>query len=143
MRKRSGSTGQRNKGLTKGYKLLPTLFIFLLILVWQGYVVLNKVPRFILPEPIMVLRALYEERSLLLTHTLVTLMEAAIGFGLSVLLSCLFGVVMGYFELVRRIFYPIFILSQTIPLIVMAPLFAIWFGFGLFPKILIVVLVCF
>ena len=50
---------------------------------------------------------------------------------------------MGYFKYVRMALYPIFVISQTIPLIILAPLFAIWFGFGFLPKVLIVVLMCF
>lgn len=122
---------------------MPTGIVMAVLVLWQIVVSVGDIPSYILPSPVMILKALYEERSLFLTHTLATINEALLGFVLAVLLGIIFGILMGYSGHVRRALYPIFIITQTIPIVVLAPLFAIWFGFGLFPKILIVILVCF
>jgi len=113
------------------------------VLLWQLTVGIFEIETFILPGPVDIIRALYSERALLLTHSLVTLGEALAGFATAVILGICFGLLMGYFRWARAALYPIFVVSQTIPLIVLAPLFAIWFGFGFLPKVIIVVLVCF
>jgi ABC-type nitrate/sulfonate/bicarbonate transport system permease component len=141
--KKSASTGQKNrKGLGK-FDGLPLIVILVLVLFWQLAATLGKIPPYILPTPVMIIKALYQERTLLFSHALVTLGEALAGFGLSVLGGLLFGMLMGFYSPLRRALYPLFVISQTIPLVILTPLFAIWFGFGLLPKILIVVLVCF
>lgn len=65
------------------------------------------------------------------------------GLLLAVILSIGAGFLMDSALLVRKALYPLFLISQTVPLIALAPLFVLWFGFGLLPKILVVVLVCF
>ncbi|HBR03314.1 MAG TPA: ABC transporter permease [Ruminiclostridium sp.] len=141
--RKSGSTGQKNnKGYIK-FDWLPVSIIFLLVVFWQVFGDIGNMPSYILPTPVMVIEALYQNRVLLLSHTLVTTGEALIGFGLAVLLGIASGILMGYYQRVRRALYPLFVITQTIPIIVLTPLFAIWFGFGLLPKVLIVILVCF
>ncbi len=137
------STGQKNRGDRGKMEGLPFIIILLLVVIWQLIATLGEVPPYILPAPLMVIKALYQERGLLFKHTLTTLVEALLGFGLSVLFGILFGILMGYYNPLRKALYPLFVITQTIPLIILAPLFAIWFGFGLLPKVLIVVLVCF
>lgn len=141
--RKSGSTEQKNNRRRTGFNLLSLSVIVLLCVIWQLIVTLGKVPPYLLPSPLRVLEALYEERSLLISHAAVTLLEALLGFSLSVLSGGLLGLAMGFFEPVRRALYPLFVITQTVPLIVLAPLFAVWLGFGLLPKILIVVIVCF
>ncbi len=136
-------TGQRNKKKERGQGLLSLGILVLLVLLWQVLVSVGKVPPYILPAPSQVFQALYQERNLLFTHTLVTLGEALSGFGIAVFLGALLGLLMGFYEPLRKALYPLFVLTQAIPLIILAPLFAIWFGFGFLPKLLIVVLVCF
>lgn len=140
--KKSKNTEQKNRRKPK-LKGLPTLLGVVFIVLWQLIVDFTKIPPYLLPGPISVIKALYEERALLLSHTLVTLYEALIGFGIAVVLGVAFGLIMGYFEIVRRVLYPVFVVTQTIPMIVLAPLLGVWFGFGLLPKVLIIVLLCF
>lgn len=141
--KKSENTGQKKKYRELRSNIIPVFVMALLVLLWQAAVDLFRIQPFILPGPIKVFKALYDERSLLLTHTLVTMREAFTGFGIAIVLGIIFGLLMGYFRHVRIALYPIFVISQTIPLIILAPLFAIWFGFGFLPKVLIVVLMCF
>ncbi|NLE24481.1 MAG: ABC transporter permease [Clostridiaceae bacterium] len=141
--KKSGNIGRNKKHREFGSTIIPTVIMVLFLLLWQVAVDIFTIQPFILPSPIEVLKALYEERRLLLTHTLVTMGEAFVGFGIAIVLGIIFGLLMGYFKPVRTALYPIFVVTQTIPLIILAPLFAIWFGFGLLPKVIIVVLMCF
>ena len=76
-------------------------------------------------------------------HTLITVAEALLGLSASILLGAALGLAMGYFRTFRRMVYPLFVITQTVPLFVLAPLFILWFGFGILPKIVVVFMVCF
>lgn len=76
-------------------------------------------------------------------HAYVTLFEALLGFLVSVALAFVLAVAMDSLPLLGRALYPLLVTTQTIPIISVAPLFLIWFGYGLLPKVLVVVLVCF
>ena len=141
--KKSENTGQNKKHRELGLSIIPAIIMVLFVFFWQAAVDSFNVQPFILPGPITVFKAIYDERNLLLTHTLVTLGEALAGLGVAIFLGIVFGLLMGYCKPVRIALYPIFVITQTIPLIILAPLFAIWFGFGFLPKVIIVVLMCF
>jgi len=141
--KKSKNTGQKNKYKETGLSFIPAVIMAIFVLFWQAAVDLLKIQPFILPSPIKVLKALYDERSLLLTHTIVTVGEALAGLGIAIVLGIIFGLLMGYYKPVRVALYPVFVITQTIPLIILAPLFAVWLGFGFLPKVIIVVLMCF
>ncbi|MGI6623410.1 MAG: ABC transporter permease [Clostridiaceae bacterium] len=141
--KKSESTGQKNKYREYKLKIIPAAVALFFVILWQLAVDILKIEAFILPSPINIIKSLYLERKLLLSHTLVTLGEALIGFIIAIVAGMCFGLIMGFYKPVRIAFYPLFVVSQTIPLIILAPLFAIWFGFGFLPKVVIVVLVCF
>jgi putative hydroxymethylpyrimidine transport system permease protein len=141
--KKSKNTGQKNKHEEPGLSIIPAVILAIFVLLWQAAVDLLKIQPFILPGPIKVFKALYDERSLLLTHTLVTMGEALAGLGIAIVSGIIFGLLMGYYKPVRVALYPVFVITQTIPLIILAPLFAVWLGFGFLPKVIIIVLMCF
>lgn len=150
MKRRSGSIenkkgGSRNKpyGRRHGQVLLPIGFLVLLVLIWQGIVQLSKIQEFILPSPVRVIQELLSNWDLMMSHAFITLLEALIGLAASIILGGGFGLMMGFFEPLKKVLYPLFVISQTVPLFVLAPLFIIWFGFGLLPKIVVVFIVCF
>lgn len=121
----------------------PFIAVLLLLLFWELGVKLAEVPVFILPPPCQVLISLINGFPLLMSHTAITWLEAGLGFLTSILIAFVIGFLLDNINWLRQTFYPLIILSQTIPLITLAVLLAIWFGFGIFPKILVVVLVCF
>lgn len=127
----------------KGMDWLPICFMLLILIVWQLVVSLHGVPEFILPSPVNVIEELISSWQVMLEHTAVTVGEALLGLLASIVLGAAFGFAMGYFETFRRLVYPLFVITQTVPLFVLAPLFILWFGFGLFPKVVVVFLVCF
>lgn len=140
MKKRSQNTKTKGK---PGIDWLPTGFSLLILLIWQVVVTWRSVPEFILPSPVRVIEELIGSWQLLLDHTLVTISEALLGLLASIVLGAALGLAMGFFRTFRRMVYPLFVVTQTVPLFVLAPLFILWFGFGILPKIVVVFMVCF
>lgn len=131
------------KSTSTANKLAPLLTLILFFGIWEFGVRLTHTPNWLLPPPSQVVLALLSSRELLWHHTLLTLGEALLGFALSMILALLIAFIMDQVLWVREAFYPLIIFSQTIPLLILAVLFTIWFGFGMLPKILVVILVCF
>lgn len=115
----------------------------LLLVLWESYVRLARVSPFILPAPTAMLQALVTNWDLLYEHTLQTLVETLIGLAISVVLGLLIAVLLDLSPWVRRALYPLLLTSQTIPMVALAPLLLVWFGYGLLPKVLLVILYCF
>jgi putative hydroxymethylpyrimidine transport system permease protein len=129
--------------------LLPALFLAALIGAWQmaastGLLAdLFGLERFLVPSPAEIAAAFWESRSLLAENAWVTLREILLGFALALVAGVAFAMAMHFSGFVLRSTYPLVVASQTIPIIVVAPILVIWFGFGILPKILVVALVCF
>ena len=123
---------------------LPAGLIVLVLLgIWEGYVRLWAVPKWLLPAPSVIAMTLVVSRELLLDHTLVTFVEVVIGFGLSLLCGVLLACGIAASRTLERALYPFVIASQMVPIIVIAPLLLIWVGYGLTPKIIVVALTAF
>jgi ABC-type nitrate/sulfonate/bicarbonate transport system permease component len=123
--------------------LPPLLLLVALIGFWQLYVELSGIRQTVLPSPVRVVTSLIDFWDVIFENTLYTLMETVIGLSVAFISGLLFAVVLDSSPLLRRAFYPLLVASQTIPLVAIAPLLIIWFGYTLFPKILVVWLVCF
>lgn len=123
--------------------LAPAGLILALLLLWELAVYLNNTPRWMLPAPSDIARSFRNDWSMLMMHTRVTLTEVLIGFGIAVAAGLLTGVAIDSSRIIERALYPLLIASQTIPMVVLAPLFLIWFGYGLMPKVLITALVAY
>lgn len=121
----------------------PLALAAFLIFAWHATAVRTGLPAFILPSPLQVLRAGWETRHLLLSAIGVTLAETILGLAVALALGVAIAAAMDLSSVLRRALYPILVTSQTVQILAIAPLFIIWFGFGLLPKVLIVVLVCF
>jgi ABC-type nitrate/sulfonate/bicarbonate transport system permease component len=124
-------------------KLLPVWVCIALVLLWEGSVRLARVPSYVLPAPSDVVRALFSDGPALALHAWVTVGEAASGLLIALLCALALGILMDAFPAFRRSVYPILVVTQTVPMIVLAPILIIYLGFGLAPKILTVVLMCF
>lgn len=124
-------------------KIIPVVFFVALLLIWEVVVDKGVIERFLLPSPIDVIKATLAMKGDLAKSTFTTLYEASIGFAISTFLAMILAVLMDSINIIKKAIYPILIVSQTIPIIALAPLFAIWFGFGALPKIIAVILVCF
>ncbi len=121
----------------------PLLFLCALIVLWQVWVSLGGVAPWVLPGPIDVTRAGWAVRGALGRNALTTLTEALGGLVLGTIGGIAIALLIDAVPGIRRAVWPVVVTSQTIPVIVLAPLFAIWFGFGLQPKIVMVALITF
>lgn len=126
-----------------GKKLIPITFWAVVLLVWSISVKLLKVPEFVLPAPEKVIVTFVTNINILLVYGFYTALEAIAGLIISILLAFATALAMDSFNVVKKALYPFLVISQTIPVIALAPLLILWFGYGVVPKIITVVLVCF
>jgi len=125
-------------------RIIPTLAVVALLLaVWQLYSTHGGPGDDVLPPPSKVFSAGWDDKASLWTNLVPTLGEVALGFLLSLAFAFLLSVLIDRSKFARRALMPVLIGSQTLPIIVLAPLVVIWFGFGLLPKVLLVALVTF
>ena len=125
-------------------RLVPALVtVGVLVACWQAYVQISGIRPQILPSPMRVMEQGWAHRDEIAVHAAATLQVTATGFALSLSLAWLLAVVVDVSPWLRRAFVPLFVASQTVPIIAIAPLMVIWFGFGLLPKVLVVALVTF
>ncbi len=126
-----------------GQRLVPALFLIGLLIIWELACKIFSIPLYVLPSPVQVIQSLISESAILSHHAAVTVMEAAVGIILSLILAIVLGILMDCFPLIRHGIYPLLVVTQTVPMIVLAPILIIYMGFGIAPKILTVVLMCF
>lgn len=123
---------------------LPALiFLFLLLLAWQlGAMKVDAA--YILPTPIQILQRLWELRVPLFTvHLPATMLVTGVGLLISLVLGLGLAVAMDWSPLLQKCLYPVVVASQTIPTTAIAPLFVLWFGYGIWSKVLVTVLITF
>jgi len=123
--------------------LWPVLSFTLLLLGWQYGVPLLKIPEYILPIPSAFFERLWLDRLLIFEHTLVTMQEIVLGFLMAAVISVPLGYIIVSIRILEKAVYPVIVFFQLVPKIAIAPLFVVWFGFGLFPKVLLTFLLCF
>ena len=123
---------------------LPAALLALLVLVaWEALVRLFGVPAFLLPGPSAIAGAFWESRALLLRHAGPTAGEAVLGFLVAVVAGALSGLLINRSALAERSLYPWLVVSQTLPIVAIAPILVTWLGYGQLPKVLVVTLFCF
>lgn len=122
---------------------LPVVLLALFFVGWEIAVGLTDTPAWMLPKPSDVWAAFREHHSLLWHHTRVTLLEVLIGFAVALVAGVAIGIAIDTSRALERALYPLIIASQTIPMVVLAPLLLIWFGYGLAPKIIVAALIAF
>lgn len=121
----------------------PLVVLLLLLLTWEVIVKINSVPDWLLPAPSQIVLEGINEWPSYYTHILSTIKLSLLGFFIGSSIGLLTAAFLHLIPFIREAFYPLLILSQNVPVIVLAPLLIIWFGFGLLPKIIVITLVCF
>lgn len=120
---------------------IPSLVaIAALLLTWQLVCMSGLIPGYMLPSPVDVLRAFVSELPLLWENSLITLQEAFIGLVMGVGVGFLAAVLMDSFDVLYKAFYPLLIITQTVPSVAIAPLLVLWFGYEMTPKIVLIVI---
>jgi NitT/TauT family transport system permease protein/putative hydroxymethylpyrimidine transport system permease protein len=121
----------------------PLLIIAAFIGAWQLYARAGNVDNFILPAPSEIARSLWEDRALLWHNLLVTALEVGLGILVALVLGAGLAIALHFSGTLRRGTYPLLVASQAVPIVIIAPLLVVWFGFGIAPKLAIIALVCF
>lgn len=125
-------------------RALPAVLLALSVLVgWELIVRLFGIPAFLLPGPVEVWEAFWGARGLLLRHAGPTAVEALVGFACAAIAGVASGLLINRSSLAERALYPWLVVSQTLPIIAVAPVLVTWFGYGALPKVIVVVLFCF
>ena len=124
-------------------KIWSVSAIVVILVVWQLASSLGFVDSFMLPSPIQVVQAFVKEFPTLMQHSFVTLTEAFLGLGLGILLGFVMAVLMDQFEGLYQAFYPLIVLTQTVPTVAIAPLLVLWFGYEMTPKVILIVITTF
>ena len=114
-----------------------------MLAVWEFSVQFFGIDLYVLPAPSDIVKAIGSEFGTLWMHSMVTLQEAVIGLLIATVLAVLIAILMDLNRTFRHSVFPYLVVSQTVPVMVLGPLFTMWLGFGLAPKILMVVFMCF
>ena len=124
-------------------KIAPVIALLAVVVIW--YVISDRevVPAYMLPSPVTVAKAFADNISVMLKQAAVTLQEAAYGLLIGIALAFVIATLMDRFAFLRKALYPILVVTQTIPTIAIAPLLVLWMGFGMAPKITLVVVTTF
>ena len=123
--------------------LYPVGMMAALIAVWEVAVRLLAIPVFLLPPPSLIVGAMVQHASLLAYDSAVTSLEIVLGFGLSIVVGIPLALAIFLWPPFARTVYPVLVSSQAVPKVAVAPLFLVWFGFELLPKVLIAFLIAF
>jgi putative hydroxymethylpyrimidine transport system permease protein len=123
--------------------LPPAALLALAIAGWELAARAGWVEDYLLPAPSEVAQALVDDRSLLLEDTWVTGQEVVLGFVLALVAGAAIAVALHLSPTARRAVYPLVVASQAVPVVVIAPILVIWFGFGMTPKLIVIALICF
>lgn len=124
-------------------KLWALSAIVLLLIVWQAICSIKLVDSFMLPSPVMVISALIKEFPVLAEHSVITLSEAFSGLAIGITVGFLMAVIMDRYGPLYKAFYPLIVLTQTVPTVAIAPLLVLWFGYEMLPKIILITITTF
>lgn len=139
----SERAGRLARRRSLAFRLAAPVTIVVLLVAWQLACSAGLVPSFMLPSPAAVLQALVGDWRLLAGHAATSLAEAGLGLAAGVTLGFCAAVAMDRFEVLYRACYPLVVLTQTIPTVAIAPLLVLWFGYGMLPKVVLIVVATF
>jgi ABC-type nitrate/sulfonate/bicarbonate transport system permease component len=139
----ANAQGTRRTRRTLSVVVPPLVIVVVGLVVWQWYVTAYDVRPQVLPSPLRVVEQGWAYRAQLWTNTVPTLEVTAVGFAVSLVLGWTIAVLVDFSPWLRRALTPLLVASQTLPIIAIAPLLIIWFGFGLLPKVVVIALVTF
>ncbi|MGM0846333.1 MAG: ABC transporter permease [Bacillota bacterium] len=130
-----------NKFLQRGWR--PAVAIILLFIIWEVVVRMADIPAWLLPSPSRIGSEAVAVWPTFQEHLTSTVFLTLFGFVIGCGIGLVVAIGLHLIPVLRETVYPLLILSQNIPIIVLAPLLVVWFGFGLLPKMIVITLVCF
>lgn len=133
----------REKYLNTTSKLWSISAVAAILVIWQAVCSFELVESFLLPSPVQVVKTLVTEFPALMGHASVTLAEAMIGLLIGILMGFAVAVLMDHYDALYKAFYPLIVLTQTVPTVAIAPLLVLWFGYGMLPKVILIVITTF
>jgi putative hydroxymethylpyrimidine transport system permease protein len=123
--------------------VIAAVLVLALLGAWQAYVDLGGVDALLLPAPTQIAQSLWDDRAMLASNLAVTAEEVALGLAVALVVALACALAIHMSSALRRTVMPLLVASQTIPVVIVAPLLVFWFGFGAGPKTAIVALVTF
>ena len=121
----------------------PMMSLVIVLLFWKLIEISLKLPSYILPSPERVFLVAVENHEILIANLFVTLVEVVYGLSLALTLAVPLAVAMSWWTVIERLMYPALVAFQGLPKSALAPLFIVWFGFGILPKVILVVVIAF
>ena len=112
----------------------------IILVIWELAAVMGWLPQFIIPAPSEILMSFISQREVLFHNSLITLIQALVGLFFGIILAFILAIGMDNISLVRKAIYPYLIVSQTIPTVAIAPILVLWLGYGMLPKVVLVIL---
>ena len=137
---RGGAAGRRDSLVAAA---LPAIVFAVILVAWETWVRLAEIKRYLLPPPTAIALALAKEPMRYIDAATVSLGSALGGLAIATLGAFALGVVMAHSRVLERALYPPALLLKVMPIVAVYPLFLIWFGFGLWPRVLIAALITF
>lgn len=123
---------------------MPAILLLVVIVAgWEAAIPVFDIHPAILPAPSRIVTTIFTDWSLLASNMVYTLWEVLLGFAIGFLTGLVLAILIVYSPVLERALYPLVVASQTIPVFAIAPLLVIWFGFGIWPKVLISALIVF
>ena len=121
----------------------PAAFLIFVFIVWWVVTGVGLVKPYLIPSPVSVIQEFGKDGAFLAKHSSITLLETVIGFVVASVVGLACAIAIVYSRSVERTLYPLLLAAQVVPKIAIAPLFVVWLGFGITPKILVAVLIAF
>lgn len=125
-------------------RIVPPLLVAAVVIGgWQVYAAVTNINQILLPPPSRVASAFWSDKSLLASNAWVTIREIVYGYLLAVALGVGLAILIHASRMAERAFYPWLVVSQMVPIPAVAPIFVLWTGFDIRPKLMVIALVCF
>lgn len=128
--------------MTKRHVVPPVVILVLILIGWETAVRIMEFPQWLLPAPTDIWNRFWEADRLW-HHTQITVMEAAGGFFISLVTGLITAALIAHLKFLERGLFPYIIVSNAVPIVAIAPLLTIWFGYGMTPKVLIAAIITF
>lgn len=122
------------------HKHMGVISVSSMIIFWQICGFLNVLPKYIMPAPLEILYSVVRDRAYLLYHGQFTVSVALLGLCLGVVIAIVLSLVMDSIPWFHQAIYPLLVITQTIPTVALAPILVLWLGYGMLPKIVLIVL---